>query len=158
MEIFKVTGELRMSLEFEGLPSVNTHYNQHYRAQRTRNAEWRYEARRKAEQFIGFNSTPLIEHRALVVVNVRPPYEEVSDIHNIYIKPILDGFSDAGVWIDDEWAWVPMVVYQWDGIGTQGVRNHKRRVTRIDVYELHDLQKNGEAFLLPRGRERVIKL
>lgn len=157
---FEINCAALLSVEFVGLPSVNTHYNKHFRARGIDTAEWRYEAREKAMEQLGFRTLyePLVKQRALVVVNVFPPYEEISDIHNVHIKPLLDGFSDANVWADDEWAWVPLVMHLWAGIGEQKPRQHKIRRTILDVYELHDITMSSQdkalKLKLPKGRSR----
>jgi hypothetical protein len=152
--ILAIHGQPKLSLWFEGLPSMNTYYNMHRFARSAATAEWRYEARQKAYDTTLFMDDFLIQ-RAFVVVNVFPPYEEISDIHNIVIKPILDGFSDAGVWSDDEWAFCPLVMYAWAGIGEQKPRQHKVRRTRIDLYELAQYKVRGEAQILPKGRKKL---
>jgi hypothetical protein len=124
----------------------------HFRPRAIATAEWRYEAREKAIEEIGLWDTPAIKKRALVIVRVFPPFEEISDIHNVYIKGILDGFTDAGLWADDEWAWVPLVLYAFGGIGTQGVNRNKQRLTIVDVYELGEFTINGVNHKLPKGR------
>jgi hypothetical protein len=88
--------------------------------------------------------------RALILVKVYPPREtEVSDIHNICIKAFLDGLRDAKIFIDDEWAYIPLVIYMWAGIHPEG-----RRITTIEVHELGGVIINGEAQLMPCGRQR----
>src|SRR5690606_32808887 len=113
-----INGHPVFSIEFEGLPSVNCHYGKHWKARSTPTAEWRYEAKVKAIEAMGaaawIGDVPVIK-RGMVIVDVYPPYEEISDIHNVHIKPILDGFSDAGLWGDDEWAFVPIVIFRWAG-------------------------------------------
>lgn len=152
----RIAGLPVMSIEFEGLPSVNTHYNMHWRQRSPRTAEWRYEARTKAYDYtLWIPDGIYLVNRALVVVNVFPPYEEISDIHNTHIKPILDGFTDAGVWSDDEWAFVPLVLYSWAGIGEHKPRERKIRRTVIDVYELYTYTVGGQKQNLPKGRTRI---
>lgn len=145
-----------LSITFEGLPSMNTYYNMHRWARATATAEWKWEARDKAYAYTLFRDPgDFLVNRALVVVNVFPPFEEIMDIHNIVIKPILDGFTDAEVWSDDEWAFCPLVLYAWAGIGKQKPRQHKIRRTRIDVYELHSYWVGGTQQRLPKGRKKL---
>jgi hypothetical protein len=136
--ILAIHGQPKLSLWFEGLPSMNTYYNMHRFARSAATAEWRYEARQKAYDTTLFMDDFLIQ-RALVVVNVFPPYEEIS----------------AGVWSDDEWAFCPLVMYAWAGIGEQKPRQHKVRRTRIDLYELAQYKVRGEAQILPKGRKKL---
>lgn len=147
-----------MKLWFEGLPSVNRHYGLHYRPKSIQTAEWRHEAKYKALDYMLEHSlydTPIIKGRAFVMVNVYPPFEEVSDIHNVYTKALLDGFTDAGVYVDDEWAWMPLFAYRWAGLGNNVPGRFKGRQTRLDIYELGDLIINGEGQRLPKGRVRL---
>lgn len=149
-----------------GLPSVNTHYNKHFRARSVDTGEWRTWAKDEAGLFLWLNpqlERPAIK-RALVVVNVFPPYEEISDIHNVHIKPILDGFTDAGLWTDDEWAFVPLVLYAWGGNRDRQGRGNKERLTVFEVHELARYYKkvrptdNGAlAQTLPTGRTWIDK-
>lgn len=143
-----------LSIEFIGLPSVNTHYGQNRWKKSQHTAEWRLEAREKAYETTFWMDEFLVK-RALVVINVYPPYEEIMDIHNVWVKGILDGFSDAGVWSDDEWAFVPLVLFAWAGIGEQKPRQHKIRRTRVDIYELHSYYVAGVQQTLPKGRKRL---
>jgi hypothetical protein len=152
--VITLTGTPVGSFEFTGLPSVNTHYGKHFRPRGIATAEWRYEAKYKGIEAMGWDTATLIKRRALVVVRVYPPFEEISDIHNVYIKGILDGFTDAGIWVDDEWAWLPLVWYMWAGIGTHTPGRIKTRRTVIDVYELEKLIINGDKHRLPKGRKR----
>ena len=143
-----LSGSPEVSFEFEGLPSVNTHYNKHHHARGVSTAEWRYEAREKAKDYLAQfdpDELPLIR-RALVVVNVWIPHEGIMDIHNVHIKPILDGFSEAQLWKDDEWAFVPIVMFRWAGI------EKGKRITVFDIYELTFFQVRGEYQKLPLGR------
>lgn len=159
----QIQGHPVASFEFIGLPSVNTHYGLNRWTKATRTAEWRYEARVSVLTYRGLEDddlflaqmVPIIQKRALVVVWVFPPYEEISDIHNIYIKAVLDGFSDAGLWQDDEWASVPLVLYAFGGIGEQKPRTQKKRLTRFDIYEIGMFTVRDKIHNLPRGRKRL---
>lgn len=145
-----LSGRPVASFEFRSVPSVNTHYNKHHHARSISTAEWRYEAREEALKVIRSmgkrpEDLPLVQ-RALVVVNVWIPHEGIMDIHNVHIKPLLDGFSEAQLWKDDEWAFVPLVLFRWAGVLP------KEKLTTIDVYELQLFQVQGEYQLLPKGR------
>jgi crossover junction endodeoxyribonuclease RusA len=153
--VVTVHGTPVATFEFVGLPSVNTHYGLHFRPKSVATAEWRYEGKMKALKLTrnrGWEEGPLIERRALVVVTVFPPYEEISDIHNVYVKAVLDGFTDAGIWADDEWASVPLVIFAFGGLGTGG---KKERRTVIEIYELKEFHYHGSKRLLPKGRTRT---
>lgn len=154
MTQLRITGKPVFSCPLVGLPSVNTHYNTHWRKRSVMTGEWRTWAKDEAGIFMWENPDlprPIV-NRALIVVNVFPPHEEISDIHNVHIKAILDGFTDAGLWVDDEWAFVPLVLYAFAGIGTQKPGTQKQRITVIDVYELEAYIKNGDRQRLPKGR------
>lgn len=158
-----LSGRPIASFEILGLPSVNTHYSKHYKTRATHTKKWRTLACEMATQeYTAWESKPLI-HRALVVVNVWVPHEGVMDIHNVHIKPVLDGFSDAGLWVDDEWAFVPIVIFRWAGVGAELLerkRGKKRRTrarrTVIDVYELQLFSISGQYQRLPKGRTWTI--
>lgn len=150
-----LTGDPAGSFEFIGLPSINSYYNLNRWARSTATAEWRYEAREKAIEALMWGEAVPVK-RALVVVNCWPPFEEISDIHNIYIKALLDGFTEAELYPDDEWAFMPLLMYRWAGIGTQKPRQHKTRRTVLDVYELDALIINEKRQRLPLGRTRFI--
>lgn len=150
-----IVGDPVASFEFHGLPSVNTHYGKHFRPRGIDTAEWRYEAKQKALDFVGWQDTPVIK-RGLVIIKVWPPHEGIMDIHNVHVKPLFDGFTDAGLWIDDEWAFVPTVMTQWAGIGEYGPRQYKLRRTVIEVHELVHINYNGVYLNLPKGRRWMI--
>ena len=150
-----IAGEPVVSFEFEGLPSVNTHYGKHFRARGIDTAEWRYEAKYKALDFIKKRQTPVIQ-RGLVIVKVWPPHEGIMDIHNVHVKPLFDGFTDAGLWVDDEWAFVPMVTTLWAGLGDYKPREYKKRRTVLEIHELVHINYNGVYLNLPKGRRWMI--
>jgi hypothetical protein len=154
MAIVQIDGDPTIVIEFTGLPSVNTHYNKHFRARGVSTNEWRLEAREKARDILLWTDAVPVK-RAFALVKVYPPYEEISDIHNVHIKPLLDGFTDAGIWADDEWAFLPLVMHLWGGIGEQKPRQHKIRRTVIEIYELEALFINGSKQRLPKGRVRL---
>jgi Endodeoxyribonuclease RusA. len=158
----EVTGSPCFAVEFVGLPSRNKVYkNYHHRGSVT--SKWRTEGREKAADFLegvydgmGLTFMERLEpwvSRALVIVNVHLGNEGIADCHNSDIKAVLDGFSDAMVWADDEWAFVPLVLYAWAGIDV----GQKRRVPRvvIEVFELGSFIVNNEARRLPKGRTRL---
>jgi len=153
MSVIKITGKPVASFEFIGLPSWNTTINQHWTRRKASTKEWRMEGNDLAYQFKKREGylldIPLIE-RALIVVKIYPPFEEVSDIHNVNIKAVCDGFSDALLFEDDEWSFVPVIVFMWAGID-----EGKERRTIIDVYELDELILNGEGQVLPAGRKNI---
>lgn len=148
-----ITGEPVCSFEFIGLPSTNTHYNKHFRPRAVATNELRLEAREEAKWWAFMNNKegPIVT-RAFVLVKIWVPHEGIMDIHNTHIKPLLDGFSDAGVWEDDEWAFVPLVAFMWAGVATHPPRSVKLRRTVLEIHFLHSIIENGEHLTLPRGR------
>ncbi len=146
-----IAGSPIVSFEFEGLPSVNTHYNKHFRPRSIDTAEWRYEAREKALDWIGFREGPIIQ-RGLVIVKVWPPSEGIMDIHNVHVKPLFDGFSDAKLWVDDEWAFLPLVMTMFAGIGNYTAGQYAKRRTVLEIHELRLVNDNGVFAKLPKGR------
>jgi hypothetical protein len=148
-----ITGEALAEFTFDGLPSWNVVMRKHRMQQSSMTKALRLEGKTLAQNFMRKfypGREYLIEKRALVVVRVQPPHEGVMDTYNVDIKDVCDGFTDAMVWPDDEWAWLPVTVFMWDGIG-----NREESRTVIEVHELGRLVVNGEARPLPRGRERV---
>jgi Holliday junction resolvase RusA-like endonuclease len=112
--------------------------------------EWREKAHKMGLLFKLRNpvcGTYLIANRALVVVRVIRGTERKYDVHNVWTKAIFDGFSDAGLWPDDEWANVPTVVYTW-AFDTKG---WGQRV-EIEIHELDSLLVNGVSQTLPLER------
>ena len=153
MSIVEITGTPVASFEFINLPTWNTLLGQHWRRRSGVTKEWRMEgnhlawAFQRKQVFADLHSIS----RALVVVKVCPPFEEISDIHNISIKAIADGFTDAGLWPDDEWAYVPLVVFMWAGLSED-----KKRRTTVEIHELEALVLNDESQILPLGREEIM--
>jgi len=151
-----LSGKPVVSFEFEDLPSVNTHYNKHFRPRAIATAEWRYEAKDKAQEWLAWHDDlPYFKQRVMVIVKVYPPYEEISDIHNIHIKPLLDGFTEAELWKDDEWAFVPITMFVWGGITEHAPRERKIRRTVIDIHRLDKFWVNYVPQLLPKGRKWI---
>lgn len=163
-----------MSLQFFDLITWNRFSKSYPKSQWGIASRARAEGRRLAEEFLDnvwwFPTwdSPTYVKRVLVVVKVYPPREEISDIHNIAIKNTIDGFKDAGVWVDDEWAYVPLVIFLWAGIDNNVQYKKKRaykgkrrnaapmRRTIIEVHELDALYINGARLILPKGRERFV--
>ena len=151
----EVLGTPVFTAEFHNVPSRNARKS--WRGQMGVNAEWRFEAKEKALNYRGLQwhegffaqCEPLIEETALVVVTIFLRSNGICDVHNSDIKPILDGFTDGGVWPDDEWAFVPLVLFAWGGIDP----GNQRLV--IDVYDLSSYTKDGRIQSLPAGRTRI---
>jgi hypothetical protein len=116
----EITGEPVATFEFFDLITWNVFSNKHYKSKGNIAKKFRLMGHNLATEFkLGLDmwewDLPLV-NRALVVIRVLPPKEEISDIHNVCVKHIFDGFSDAGIWADDEWAHLPLVITVWAGI------------------------------------------
>ena len=163
----QIIGDPVASFEVLGLPSINTFNVMHHFAKAKMSKEFREQGERIGRDIVGWQDTPLIR-RVLLVVRVWVPHEGIMDIHNVYIKPVLDGLTDAGVYEDDEWAFVPAVLFLWAGVGTELLdanppkrltwkeqRRVRARRTVFDLYELSSVSLNGEFQKLPKGRRKV---
>ena len=161
-----IEGHPKATLEFFDIVTWNVFSNKHRLSKATIAAKFRRQGRELARDFMFWSDVELsgrfLVGRALIVVKVLPPREEVSDIPNVCLKHILDGFKDAAIYEDDEWAFVPLVVIMWAGIDTDvqwrktktGRRANKRR-TIFEIHELAALVINGESQILPTGRRRL---
>jgi hypothetical protein len=163
-----ITGQPIMTLTFFDLPTLNRLKNMHRKTRAGVTQKLRFEGWLMAYDFKMKCSKALREklmtNRALLLVKVMPPKEEISDIYNVSVKEVSDGFTDAEVWADDEWAHVPLVIFMFAGIdqdvqwrkkrGTNRRRARMRR-TIIEVHELDTLHINGERQILPKGRTRL---
>ena len=152
MTILEITGTPIASFEFINVPTWNRLLSMNHWKRGTTAKDWRMEGNHLAYQFQKsqiFTDLHSVD-RALILVKVYPPFEEISDIHNVSIKAIADGFTDAGFWKDDEWAYVPVVVFMWAGIAED-----KKRRTIIEIHELEALIINDESQVLPLGRIKI---
>lgn len=148
-----IQGKPLASFEFEHLPS----WNDAIAAARGRGGhwsgskhtkKWRAIGHQMASEFLASAWTQvlgrpvLIEQRAMVVVKVFRPTDRTYDVHNVYTKAVFDGFSDAGIWRDDSWKWLPWVVYGYveqDELDMMFVG----KAFVIEVYELERVILNG---------------
>lgn len=81
--------------------------------------------------------------RAFVLIRVSSA-AHTWDVHNPWIKPILDGFTDAGLWKDDSYQYVPAVMPLWipNWFGA-------KRACEFVIYELEEVVINGYRQDLP---------
>lgn len=70
------------------------------------------------------------DERVLVVCKIWRRDDTTYDVHNLYTKALFDGFTSAGLWADDDWSSVPVVVYMFAGVDPQN--------PRVEI-ELHQL-------------------
>ncbi|HEX9986918.1 MAG TPA: hypothetical protein VGE45_00355 [Chloroflexia bacterium] len=115
-------------IDFPRLPSVNDMIkvaaNTHARNRFEQN--WRNEGKMVALNWV--NKHNYVFAHALIVVRVTRENKIRRDIHNLYCKPILDGFTDAGLWLDDNEQTIPQVLLIYDGVGEPRVS--------FEIYEL----------------------
>lgn len=148
-------GDPLAQFTFFGLPSWNSILGKHWRRQgemtKSVRADGSNLARAWMNKFRGGRG-PLIEHHVLLVAWVFPPHEGVMDIYNVAIKALGDGFTDASVWPDDEWAVIPVTLFAFGGI--EGGPESR---TVIDVHRLDNngFVVNGRAMRLPAGRVKL---
>jgi Holliday junction resolvase RusA-like endonuclease len=157
MTTLSIEGVPLVSFKFDYIPSQN----EHERAERVgsrRDKRWHTNMWRGLGEKIALEMykahrhlpLPLIRKRALVVIKVYRATEGKYDIHNPYVKALLDGFSDAGIWPDDEWAYVPIVTFMWAYMPKDDPEGQR---FVIEVHELDRLVLNGVSQVLPSGRK-----
>ena len=166
--IVRVEGEPLLRVYVEGLPSWNKNFR-HWtdKAQNTRS--WRSMGARLAHNAkMGLTRRwPIKTKRDFVVktgmmINrIFPPHEGEMDVFNVNIKAVTDGFTDASIWPNDEWAYIPLVMFMWGGSFSKA-RYHSGKkwvglsTTEIGIYELRAVFLNGVEQNLPDGRERIV--
>lgn len=123
MSRFQLAGDAAVVLEVPSLPSLNalveaTRGSYREGASMTR-------ALRKEGRMVGLNwlnsptGRPL--RASLIYFGVRREDLIRRDIHNLLIKPFIDGLVDAGIWPDDNEFWIPCVVLHYLGLGGPSV-------------------------------------
>lgn len=122
---------------------------------------WREHGEYMAKEFLEkacwdllFTQPYLIRKRAMVIVKVARATERTYDVHNAYVKAVFDGFSDAGIWKDDNWKYVPWVLYGWvhmSNIDEAFVTGDN--VFLIELYELDRVTISGVPYILPNFME-----
>lgn len=171
----RIDGKPKMALTFFDLITWNRFSNLHHKskmgvAAKARaegmNLAWAFQERMN-KNWDWFDDKVMVDRVLLIIKVYPPPTEERSDTHNVCIKNTIDGFSDAKVWEDDEWAYVPLTMFMWAGIDTDPQYKKKRarrgkirriapsRRTVIEVHRLDALIINGQGQTLPAGRERI---
>lgn len=151
----EITGEPVFVMNVVGLESWNTTLNKHWGKRRIMTNEFKQ---------LGFDfgmwfkkdwpecikDLPIID-RCLILIKVMPPRDtEASDIHNVNLKALIDGWRDAKVFVDDEWAYVPLVIFMFGGIHPDGLR-----MTEVELHELNALVINGVSQVMPMGRIKL---
>lgn len=117
--VIEITGKPTASFTFFDLLSWNRLLNMHFRSKGGAIAKmnkYGYDMAIELQNEMDTSFGTFLVNRAFVLVKVIPPKEEISDIHNVCLKAIFDGFTSADIWADDEWAHVPFVGIMWAGI------------------------------------------
>jgi hypothetical protein len=121
------------------VPSINDyiHAMQKHRLQGARfEQEWKVVGFLAAKQWLSdwYNEHPLddwyeIRSGVWVVIKVYRNNNIRRDVHNLFAKPILDGFTDAGMWADDNEKVIPKVTFEYCGVD----RNNPR--VEFEIYQ-----------------------
>lgn len=153
----RIDGLALVQFIFDYIPSVNEAVDKaraHWTVGRKHTETWRTQGRTAASLFMA-NCGPtvrgyLIQRRAFVWVRVFRAVEwPTYDVTNTYVKAIMDGFTDAMLWPDDDWPNVPNVLFGWQPYGPDEERVNK---FVIEVHELDAFVVNGQEQVLPMGR------
>jgi hypothetical protein len=155
--VISITGLPLVAFEFDYIPSANEAINKartHWSSGHGFTKKWRAQGEDIARRFIHethqVSGQHIIKQRAFLWVKVYRAAEwPTYDIHNPYLKPIADGFTDAGIWQDDDWPNVPYVMFSWQAYGPSEERVNK---FVIEIHELDAVTINGAAQILPSGR------
>ena len=134
MAAVEVHGQPLVTFTFPHLPSWNktiekARGNKYRAADDT--AAWRLEGCVAAKKWLKGKSLgrPYFSFPVAVVARVWRKDKRRYDVHNICLKAVLDGFSDAGIWADDSSEYVPVLLMQ-----HMGIDKLKARV-EISIYE-----------------------
>lgn len=154
----QIDGKPLVSFTFEYLPSWNEHLSAEvhaalHRKSRWHTAKWRVEGRDLALRFMSECGPRerrfLVQKPGFVWIKIYRATEHIFDVPNVYSKSIFDGFTDANIWPDDEWAFVPYALNSWCALDDKGQR------FEIEVHELNAVYWNGAPQVLPLGRYGV---
>jgi Holliday junction resolvase RusA-like endonuclease len=120
-----------VSFELPHLPSINELIDEAGRSKFHRGqltATLRAEGKAIATDWVNrSHSGPL--GRSCVFVGVWRADNRRRDVHNILIKPLLDGFVDAGLWPDDSEKFIPMVIIKYMGVA-------EKEKVQVDIYDV----------------------
>lgn len=153
MSSITIIGQPKAVFIFDFIPSWNQVINTaraHWSKGHGQTKTWRTTGSNLARRYMGRffpDQKRLIRKRALVIIKVYRGSEKVYDIHNVCFKHLADGFTDAGIWKDDDWTNVPAVLFMWAG----NVALEDQRI-EIEVHELDFIVVSGRALMLPAGR------
>jgi Holliday junction resolvase RusA-like endonuclease len=87
--------------------------------------EWKLVGFLAANQWILNNPGSLMQPLSggvWVVIRVYRHNNIRRDVHNLFAKPILDGFTQAGLWVDDNEKVVPKVTFEYCGVDKENPR------------------------------------
>jgi hypothetical protein len=156
-----ITGEPLVRFIFDYIPSWNEHLTAEvsaalHRRNRWHTAKWRIEGRDMALRFMAECGPRerrfLIQKPGLAWIKIYRATENIYDVPNVYSKAIYDGFTDASIWPDDEWAFVPYALNSWTYLDPEDSLGQR---FEIEVHELEAIYINGVAQVLPLGRRGV---
>jgi hypothetical protein len=117
--------------------------------------QWRERGSQLATEFLDslwwmtLDTPYLVRKRAMVIIKVCRGTERTYDVHNAYCKALFDGFSDAGIWRDDSWMYVPWVLYGWVHMDDFEGSFFGDNTFLIEVHELEHVRFNGREYILP---------
>jgi hypothetical protein len=91
--------------------------------------EWKQVGFLAGQQWLSdwYNEHPLddwyeLRNGVWVVIKVYRHNNIRRDVHNLFAKPILDGFTQAGLWVDDNEKVVPKVTFEYCGVDRDNPR------------------------------------
>jgi hypothetical protein len=117
------------------VPSINDyiHAMQKHRLQGARfEQEWKLVGLLAGQQWLLDYPDPFfvpLGSRVWVAIKVFRRNNIRRDVHNLYAKPILDGFTCAGLWDDDNEKVIPKVTFEYCGVD----RNNPR--VEFEIYQ-----------------------
>lgn len=121
-------------------------------------AVWKGKGESVAQQFMSdcgpTEREHLIQKRAMVIVYVFRATEGEYDVHNVYTKALFDGFTRAKLWRNDDWPSVPIAIFMWRYMEAGDPKGQR---FEVEIHELARVVINGEAQILPTGREVKVK-
>jgi len=158
MTTIRIDGKPLARFVFDHLPSVNEAINEargHWSKGHKHTKIWRAageDAARIFLQSIGKSDrTWLIQRRAFMWVRVYRANDTVYDVTNPYTKALQDGFTDAGIWADDDWPNLPYALFSWNMWEFGGPA---KNLFVVEIHELDAVYIDGVAQALPLGRRK----
>jgi hypothetical protein len=154
----RIDGEPLARFVFDHLPSVNdaVRYSRaHWSKGHGHTKKWRAAGEDAARDFLReirkSDNRWLVSKRAFLWVHVYRANDTVYDVTNPYTKALQDGFTDAGIWPDDDWPNLPYALFSWRKWEFGG---DPCNLFVVEVHELDAVYINGAAQALPLGRKK----